>query len=158
MWIRIAFPSVICLPWSTFHKCRDRAIPCTAIIYPCASLTLISVTSMIKEKVFSLTCQKSECSQRREGGRAPIWWTGSRAPNFYTWLSSFPCVILLRPTDLVMSPPNLVSGLCLFVCFVCFVLFFKTGFLCVALAVLELTLWTRLASNSVLSLPPKCRD
>jgi hypothetical protein len=38
--------------------------------------------------------------------------------------------------------------------FVC--LFFETGFLCIALAVLELTLWTRLASNSEirLSLPP----
>jgi hypothetical protein len=28
----------------------------------------------------------------------------------------------------------------LFVCFFCFVLFFETGFLCIALAVLELTL------------------
>jgi hypothetical protein len=28
-----------------------------------------------------------------------------------------------------------------------FFLFFEIGFLCVALAVLELTLWTRLASN-----------
>ena len=39
-------------------------------------------------------------------------------------------------------------------------LFFETGFLCVALAVLELTLWTRLASNSEirLLLPPKCWD
>jgi hypothetical protein len=36
--------------------------------------------------------------------------------------------------------------------------FFETGFLCVALAVLELTLLTRLASNSEISLPlpPKC--
>jgi hypothetical protein len=36
----------------------------------------------------------------------------------------------------------------------------ETGFLCVALAVLELTLQTRLASNSeiCLSLPPKCWD
>ena len=35
---------------------------------------------------------------------------------------------------------------CLFVCFG--FVFFETGFLCVALAVLELTLKTRLASNS----------
>jgi hypothetical protein len=44
---------------------------------------------------------------------------------------------------------------CLFVC-----LFFETGFFCVALAVLELTLQTRLASNSeiLLPLPPKCWD
>jgi hypothetical protein len=42
----------------------------------------------------------------------------------------------------------------------CFVLFFETGFLCVALAVLELTLETRLASNSETRLPlsPKCWD
>jgi hypothetical protein len=46
----------------------------------------------------------------------------------------------------------------------CFVLFcfcfFETGFLCVALAVLELTLETRLASNSEIRLPrpPKCWD
>jgi hypothetical protein len=38
--------------------------------------------------------------------------------------------------------------------------FFETGFLCAALAVLELTLQTRLASNSEihLPLPPKCWD
>jgi hypothetical protein len=34
-----------------------------------------------------------------------------------------------------------------------FVLFLETGFLCVALAVLELTLYTRLASNSEIRLP-----
>jgi hypothetical protein len=47
---------------------------------------------------------------------------------------------------------------CLFVCLFCFV--FETGFLCVALAILELTLQTRLALNSeiCLSLPPKCWD
>jgi hypothetical protein len=40
---------------------------------------------------------------------------------------------------------------------VLFFCFFETGFLCVALAVLELTLYTRLASNSEthLPLPPK---
>jgi hypothetical protein len=40
---------------------------------------------------------------------------------------------------------------CLFVClFVGFFIFlvFETGFLCVALAVLELALWTKLAPNS----------
>ena len=48
---------------------------------------------------------------------------------------------------------------CLFVCFVLF-LFFETGFLSVALAVLELTLQTRLAWNSEihLPLPAKCWD
>ena len=36
----------------------------------------------------------------------------------------------------------------------CFVLFcFETGFLCVALAVLELTLWTGLTWNSEIHLP-----
>jgi hypothetical protein len=41
-----------------------------------------------------------------------------------------------------------------------FVCLFETGFLCVALAVLGLTLWTRLALNSEihLPLPPKCWD
>jgi hypothetical protein len=44
--------------------------------------------------------------------------------------------------------------------FFCFVLFFETGFLCGALAVLELTLQTRLSSNSeiYMPLPPKCWD
>jgi hypothetical protein len=39
-------------------------------------------------------------------------------------------------------------------------LFIKTRFLCVVLAVLDLTLWTRLASNSEipLPLPSKCWD
>jgi hypothetical protein len=43
--------------------------------------------------------------------------------------------------------------------FVCFG-FFETGFLCVALAFLELTLYTRPASNSeiCLPLPPECWD
>jgi hypothetical protein len=38
--------------------------------------------------------------------------------------------------------------------------FFETGSLCIALAVLELTLQTRLASNSEirLPLPPECWD
>jgi hypothetical protein len=37
---------------------------------------------------------------------------------------------------------------------------FETGFLCIALAVLELTLYAKLASNTEirLPLPPKCRD
>ena len=44
--------------------------------------------------------------------------------------------------------------------FVCLFWFFKTGFLCIALAVLGLTLYTRLALNSEipLPLPPKCWD
>ena len=46
------------------------------------------------------------------------------------------------------------GGGCLFVCL------FETGFLCIALAVLELTLQTRLALNSEirLPLPPECWD
>jgi hypothetical protein len=41
-----------------------------------------------------------------------------------------------------------------------YIWFFETGFLCIALTVLELTLWIRLASNSEirLPLPPKCWD
>jgi hypothetical protein len=41
-----------------------------------------------------------------------------------------------------------------------FFFFLETEFLCVALAFLELTLYTRLASNSeiCLPLPPKCWD
>jgi hypothetical protein len=37
--------------------------------------------------------------------------------------------------------------------YIFFFWFFKTGFLCIALAVLELTLWTRLASNLEIHLP-----
>jgi hypothetical protein len=46
----------------------------------------------------------------------------------------------------------------LFVCLFLFCFFSETGFLCIALAVLELTLKTRLASNSeiCLLLPPEC--
>jgi hypothetical protein len=45
-------------------------------------------------------------------------------------------------------------------CFVLFCFVFETGFLCIALAVLELTLYTRLASNPEirLPLPPECWD
>jgi hypothetical protein len=59
---------------------------------------------------------------------------------------------------------SLVGCLFCFVlfCFVlfCFVLFFETQFLCIALAILELTLQTGLASNSEirLPLPPKYWD
>jgi hypothetical protein len=42
------------------------------------------------------------------------------------------------------------NGTFLFVCL--FVCLFETGFLCVALAILELTLYTRLVSNSVIHL------
>jgi hypothetical protein len=52
------------------------------------------------------------------------------------------------------------ENLRIFFLFVCFLLllFFKTGFLCVALVVLELVLLTRLASYSKihLPLPPEC--
>ena len=49
----------------------------------------------------------------------------------------------------------------IFFCLFCFCFcFFETGFLCITLGVLELTLQTRLASNSEIRspLPPKCRD
>jgi hypothetical protein len=46
----------------------------------------------------------------------------------------------------VGEPSFLFVFVCLFVCF-CF-LFFETGFLCIALAVLELTPYTRLVLNS----------
>jgi hypothetical protein len=54
-----------------------------------------------------------------------------------------------------ISPVLVLGFVCLFLC-----LFFETGFLCVALAVLELTLQTKLALNSeiCLSLPPKSPD
>ena len=52
----------------------------------------------------------------------------------------------------------LYIGFFLFLFLFCFALFFETGFLCIALIVLELTLQTRLALNSELHLPlpPKC--
>ena len=49
--------------------------------------------------------------------------------------------------------------LSLFDCYFVFLLgFFETGILCIALAVLEITMYTRLALNSVncLPLPPEC--
>ena len=56
---------------------------------------------------------------------------------------------------------SLAVGLFLVTLFLfCFLLFFETGFLCVALAVLEFTFWTGLASSSEvrLPLPPQCWD
>ena len=61
---------------------------------------------------------------------------------------------------------SLSLSVCVCVCGVCVCvsvslsLFFKTGFLCVPLAVLKLTLQTRLSWNSeiCLPLPPKCCD
>jgi hypothetical protein len=49
-------------------------------------------------------------------------------------------------------------GFFLFCLFVCLFVCFETGFLCVAVSILELTLKTRLASNSENHLPlsPKC--
>jgi ABC-type multidrug transport system permease subunit len=44
----------------------------------------------------------------------------------------------------------LILFIYLFILFFCF---FETGFLCIAQTVLELTLWTRLASNSEICLP-----
>ena len=40
-----------------------------------------------------------------------MWWAGSRAPKLLRCLSSFLRVILIRTTNLVMTPPNLGSGL-----------------------------------------------
>ena len=62
--------------------------------------------------------------------------------------------------DVPVSPISLEAeqGRFRFFCFF-FFFFFETGFLCVALAVLELSLQTRLALNSQTSpplLPPKC--
>jgi hypothetical protein len=76
-------------------------------------------------------------------GMAPPQWTG---PS-YTNHQSRKC-----HTDLLIGQYFLF-------CFVLFC-FFETGFLCVTLAVLELTLQTRLASNSeiLLPLPSKCWD
>jgi hypothetical protein len=58
----------------------------------------------------------------------------------------------LRPSRAIQHEAETIK----FVFVFCFV--FETGFLSIALAVLELTLLTRLASNSeiCLSLPPKC--
>jgi hypothetical protein len=59
-----------------------------------------------------------------------------------------------------ISPELSELFLSFFSFFFFFLVFFETGFLCIVLAVLELTLWTRLASNSEihLPLPPKCWD
>jgi hypothetical protein len=67
-------------------------------------------------------------------------------PEAFAYFSSFK-VHLCKGQDLLLF-------VCLF--FVCF----ETGFLFIALAVLELTLETRLASNSEihLPLPPECQD
>jgi hypothetical protein len=58
--------------------------------------------------------------------------------------------------------PRFLFFVFLFAClfFLFLFLFFETGFLCIALAELELTLQTRLASNSEirLPLPPQCWD
>ena len=58
------------------------------------------------------------------------------------------------------GPIFLLLLLFCFVLFCSFFGFFETGFLCVALSVLKLTLQTRLASNSEICppLPPECWD
>lgn len=47
----------------------------------------------------------------------------------------------------------LIVGLVSIACSACFFFLFKTGFLCVVMAVLELTVETRLVSNSMIRLP-----
>jgi hypothetical protein len=66
-----------------------------------------------------------------------------------------------RKSPIVIKQCRLSKGeCCVHSRSIMFFWFFKTGFLCVALAVLELTLQIRLASNSEirLPLPPKCWD
>ena len=88
------------------------------LIYPCACLTLIPALKMIREGVFSLTGLNSECSQTGRNVAellyGPIWWAGSRAPKLWRCSSSFLCVILIRTTKLMMTLPNLVSDLVLY--------------------------------------------
>jgi hypothetical protein len=78
----------------------------------------------------------------------------SRSPELELWaVVSHPMWVLGTNHG---SPARAVGTLSFFF----FFFFSKTGFLCVALAVLELTLQTRLASNSEirLPLPPECWD
>jgi hypothetical protein len=68
---------------------------------------------------------------------------------------------MLLTAELSLQPPHVVLFfifiyLFYFIYYLFF--FFETGFLCIALAVLELTLYTRLASEIHLPLPPKCWD
>ena len=80
--------------------------------------------------------------------------------------STLPCSsrhLVLEQMTLGWLPTGFCFCFVLFFVFFFFVFvffFFETGFLCIALAVLELTLLTRLASNSEirLPLPPKCWD
>jgi hypothetical protein len=70
------------------------------------------------------------------------------------------CLTSLSFSFLYVEATSFFVLFCFFLdLFVCLFVF-ETGFLCVALAVLELTLETRLASNSEirLPLPPKCWD
>jgi hypothetical protein len=62
-----------------------------------------------------------------------------------TELVCYICAVGLSPAR---EHWNIPSWGFVFGFFFFFFWFFETGFLCVALAVLELTLWTRLASNS----------
>jgi hypothetical protein len=65
---------------------------------------------------------------------------------------------LIQNHESTIKPLNIFMGMIQAKKKFCFVLFFETRFLCISLAILELTLYTRLASNSEirLPLPPKC--
>ena len=88
-------------------------------------------------------------------GHNTMWWKGNKTnPEEMPGYS---------PIQSLMDWDNNLFGFVNMVYFIsCFLsltgFFFETGFPCVALAVLELTLETRLASNSdtCLPLPPKC--
>jgi hypothetical protein len=64
----------------------------------------------------------------------------------------------LRALAALSKDLSLVTSTYMTASFFFFFGFFETGFLCIALAVLELTLSSRLASNSEirLPLPPEC--
>lgn len=79
------------------------------LLFPICLFTVIPAIKLFREGVFYLTCQKSGCSQKA-CERAPVYWSGSRAPALWRWLSSFLCVTPFRPTEFVMTPPNLVCG------------------------------------------------
>jgi hypothetical protein len=80
--------------------------------------------------------------------------------GFMDFLCTFVCVFPVCFFLHFKKSVIFVLFACLFVCLLACFVFFETGFLCVALAVLELTLWTRLALNSEIwpPLPPKCWD
>ena len=130
------------IPWNWSYRCLWAAL-CVLVLED--QLVLPTVESLHPLFYFSKTivCWEGgclsmwmQCSWRsEEGTRSP----GARV-NRLTWVVGIELSLLF--------------------CFLFLFLFFETGFLCVALAVLEPTLQTRLASNSEirLLLPPECWD